>query len=249
MKSFFFEEGFPLKTKFFIIFSIWIKLHYILLTFISGGWLFSTSWRQSSFWRQLQSHFFRVSVSMVDMDLCAVAAFCSKGRFWLRRNINLGAFPLLKFHQSQAPVWMCLHPPECCFFSGCCRMSFTTEGKNISSVITFGLKGWEPVALNEEVIFPIVHDLTKTFAYNSTTSDVKYVSQGSPPLSVPNIPRQTFWKYWLITCTFFKWLHRNLPCALWRIHTFPKICNVSFNLFVTKSKQKRHWPHFCTKNQ
>jgi len=88
--------------------------------------------------------------------------------------------------------------------------------------------------------FLIANDLGKASSVNSSAF---YITMGSPgcevgvpkvpTLFVPNVPRQPFWKYWLIICKFFKWLHHNPPCAVCSSHTFPKICDFHFNLFVT----------------
>ena len=74
-------------------------------------------------------------------------------------------------------------------------MSVATEWKNISCVITSGLRG--DVALNEEVFFSILNGLTKAFAVNSAAL---YIETGRPvcevgvsrvpTLSVPMVPRQ-----------------------------------------------------------
>jgi len=49
IETVFFKKGFLFRTNFFIIFSIWIKQWYILLIFTPGGWVFSSSWKQSCF--------------------------------------------------------------------------------------------------------------------------------------------------------------------------------------------------------
>ena len=99
--------------------------------------------------------------------------------------------------------------------------------------------------------FLIVNDLAKAFAVNSAALYIKIGRPGCevgvprvPTLSVSKVPRRPFWKYWLIICKFFEWLHHNPHCAVCRSHTFPQNMRLLFLPLCYQSKLKRHWPIF-----